>query len=180
MTNNKQETLEEAANRILSKEGVKYHLSGLETYLKGNVINAMVEMAKWQAGNGDITVNNIPDNTDENITTDKNTSHPMWTSTTTWDNLDTNHSLNLDTLRDKLDNMLSKETADSLNEWLNNKRNMNEEVMARVELMGVLDDVQSIMHELTLDELDVLIDDIKCVYERFSDITDARKSVKPE
>jgi hypothetical protein len=46
---NKQETLEEAANRILSKEGVKLHPSGLETYLKGNVINAMVEMAKWQA-----------------------------------------------------------------------------------------------------------------------------------
>jgi hypothetical protein len=44
----KQETLEEAANRILSKEGVKLHPSGLETYLKGNVINAMVEMAKWQ------------------------------------------------------------------------------------------------------------------------------------
>jgi hypothetical protein len=43
------ETLEEAANRILSKEGVKLHPSGLETYLKGNVINAMVEMAKWQA-----------------------------------------------------------------------------------------------------------------------------------
>ena len=180
MTNNKQETLEEAAKRILSKEGIKLHPSGLETYLEGNVINAMVEMAKWQAGNGDITVNNIPDNTDENITRDKNTSHPMWTSTTTWDNLDTNHSLNLDALRDKLDNMLSKETADSLNQWLNNKRNMNEEVMARVELMGVLDDVQSIMHELTLDELDVLIDDIKCVYERFSDITDARNGVKPE
>jgi uncharacterized protein YqgV (UPF0045/DUF77 family) len=44
----KQETIEEAANRILSKEGVKLHPSGLETYLKGNVINAMVEMAKWQ------------------------------------------------------------------------------------------------------------------------------------
>jgi hypothetical protein len=52
---------------------------------------------------------------------------------------------------------------------------MDEEVMARVELMGVLDDVQSIMHELTLDELDVLIDDIKCVYERFSDKVDERK-----
>ena len=40
--------------------------------------------------NGDTTVmgiNNIPDNTDENITMDKNTNHPMWTSTTTWDNL---------------------------------------------------------------------------------------------
>jgi hypothetical protein len=47
MTNNKQETIEEAANRILSKEGVKLHPSGLETYLKGNVINAMVEMIKW-------------------------------------------------------------------------------------------------------------------------------------
>ena len=49
MENNKQETIEEAANRILSKEGVKLHPSGLETYLKGNVINAMVEMVKWQA-----------------------------------------------------------------------------------------------------------------------------------
>jgi hypothetical protein len=55
---------------------------------------------------------------------------------------------------------------------------MDKEVMARIELMGVLDDIQSIMHELTLDELDVLIDEIKCVYERFSDITDARKDIK--
>jgi hypothetical protein len=47
-SNNKQETIEEAAERILSKEGVKLHPSGLETYLKGNVINAMVEMVKWQ------------------------------------------------------------------------------------------------------------------------------------
>jgi hypothetical protein len=44
----KEETIEEAANRILSKEGIKLHPSGLKTYLKGNVINAMVEMAKWQ------------------------------------------------------------------------------------------------------------------------------------
>lgn len=43
------ETLEEAAKKILSKEGVKLHPSGLETYLKGNAINAMVEMAKWQS-----------------------------------------------------------------------------------------------------------------------------------
>jgi hypothetical protein len=88
--------------------------------------------------------------------------------------------INLNELRDKLDNMLNQETADSLNQWLNNKRDMDKEVMARIELMGVLDNIQSIMHELTLGELDVLIDDIKCVYERFSDITDARKSVKPE
>ena len=88
--------------------------------------------------------------------------------------------LDLDGLRYKLDNMLNQETADSLNEWLNNKRDMNEEQMARIELMGVLDDVQSIMHELTLDELDKLIDEIKCVYERYSDITDMRNGVKPE
>ena len=106
----KQETLEEAANRILSKEGVKLHPSGLETYLKGNVINAMVEIAKEQAGNGDITVmggDNIPDtNTDENITTDKNTNHPRWTSTTTWDKLDMNNvtrgKINMSALRETI------------------------------------------------------------------------------
>jgi hypothetical protein len=88
--------------------------------------------------------------------------------------------LDLDGLRYKLDNMLNQETADSLNEWLNNKRDMNDEQIARIELMGVLDDVQSIMHELTLDEMDKLIDEIKCVYERYSDITDMRNGVKPE
>ena len=86
--------------------------------------------------------------------------------------------LNLDELRYKLDNMLSQETADSLSEWINNKRNMTDEQIARIELMGVLDDVQSIMHELTLDEMDKLIDEIKCVYERYSDITDARNCDK--
>ncbi len=71
--------------------------------------------------------------------------------------------LNLDDLRDRLDNMLNKETADSLNQWLNNKRDMDEEVMARIEevmvrteLVGVLDDIQSMMHELTLSEFTYL------------------------
>ena len=41
--------------------------------------------------------------------------------------------INLNELRDKLDNMLNKETADSLNQWLNNKRDIDEEVMARIE-----------------------------------------------
>jgi len=86
--------------------------------------------------------------------------------------------INLDTLRDKLDNMLNQETADSLNQWLNNKRDMDEEVMARIELVSVLDDVQSIMHDLELSELDDLIDEIKCVYERFSDKVDERKDIK--
>ena len=88
--------------------------------------------------------------------------------------------LDLNELRDKLDNVLNQETADSLNEWINNKRDMNDEQIARIELMGVLDDVQSIMHELTLDEMDKLIDEIKCVYERYSDITDMRNGEKPE
>ena len=93
--------------------------------------------------------------------------------------------INLNELRDKLDNMLNQETADSLNQWLNNKRDMDEEVMARIEevmvrteLVGVLDDIQSIMHDLELSELNELIDEITCLYERFSDITDTRKGDK--
>jgi hypothetical protein len=82
--------------------------------------------------------------------------------------------INLDTLRDKLDNMLNQETADSLNEWINNKRDMNEEQIARIELVSVLDDIQSIMHDLALSELDELIDELTHLYERFNNITDAR------
>ena len=76
--------------------------------------------------------------------------------------------INLNELRDRLDNVLNQETADSLNEWLNNKRDMNEEQMARIELMGVLDNVQSIMHDLELSELDELIDELTHVYERYN------------
>ena len=86
--------------------------------------------------------------------------------------------INLDTLRDKLDNMLSKETADSLNEWINNKRDMNEEQIARVELMGVLDDIQSIMHDLALSEIDELIDELTHLYERFNVYANARNGDK--
>ena len=70
--------------------------------------------------------------------------------------------------------MITKETADSLNEWLNNKRDMNEEQMARIELMGVLDNIQSIMHDLELSELDELIDELTHVYERYSIYANAR------
>jgi hypothetical protein len=48
--------------------------------------------------------------------------------------------LDLNALRDRLDNVLNQETADSLSEWVNNKRNMDEEVIARIELVSVLDD----------------------------------------
>ena len=93
--------------------------------------------------------------------------------------------LNLDDLRDRLDNMLNKETADSLNQWLNNKRDMDEEVMARIEevmvrteLVGVLDDIQSMMHELTLSELDELIDELTHLYEGFNNIIESRTGDK--
>ncbi len=95
--------------------------------------------------------------------------------------------LNLDDLRDKLDNMLNQETADSLNEWLNNKRDIDEEVMARIEevmvrteLVGVLDDIQSMMHELTLSELNELIDEITHLYERYNVYAQSRNGDKPE
>jgi hypothetical protein len=113
MENNKQETLEEAANRILSKEGVKLHPSGLETYLKGNVINAMVEIAKEQAGNRDTTImggDNIPDTNRMGWSTGTSRTHPTWTSTTTWDKLDTtnsrtmgnNNTVNMSALRETI------------------------------------------------------------------------------
>ena len=82
--------------------------------------------------------------------------------------------IKLNELRDRLDNVLNQETADSLNEWINNKRNMDEEVIARIELVSVLDDIQSIMHDLALSELDELIEELTHLYERFNNITDAR------
>jgi hypothetical protein len=82
--------------------------------------------------------------------------------------------LDLDNLRDRLDNMLDKETADSLNEWLNNKRDVMDEQVAMVQLVGVLDDIQSIMHELASGELNELIDELTHVYERYSIYANAR------
>ena len=76
--------------------------------------------------------------------------------------------MNLDTLRDKLNMALDKETADSLNEWLNNKRGVTDEQRAIMQLVGVLDDIQSIIHELALDEMNELIDELTHVYERYN------------
>jgi hypothetical protein len=88
--------------------------------------------------------------------------------------------LDLNALRDRLDNVLNQETADSLNEWINNKRNMDEEVIARIELVSVLDDIQSIMHDLAIVEIDELIDELTHLYERFSGAIDERKHDKHE
>lgn len=82
-------------------------------------------------------------------------------------------------LRDKLDMALDKETADSLNEWLNNKRNMTDEQMAMIQLMSVLDDIQSMMHELTLGERNELIDELTELYTRYNVYAQSRNSDKP-
>ena len=71
-----------------------------------------------------------------------------------------------------------KETADNLSEWINNKRDMNEEQIARIQLMDVLDNVQSIMHDLELSELDELIDELTHLYERFNVYANARNGDK--
>jgi hypothetical protein len=87
--------------------------------------------------------------------------------------------LDLNALRDKLDMALDKETADSLNEWLNNKRDVTGEQIAIMQLVGVLDDIQSMMHELTLDERNELIDELTHLYERYNIYAHARKHDEP-
>ena len=156
--------------------------------------------------------------------------------------------LNLDELKDKLNTALDKETVDSLNEWLNNKRDMKNEthelkqlrrlaallqsawfhgdwkaetanerrmetimreqgywpvkmsaftfepdlkitqldndmediVIARVQLIEALNNVQSMIHDLTIGELDELIDEVTVLYERYSDYVEQREGDKPE
>jgi|688.fasta_scaffold1733806_1 hypothetical protein len=87
--------------------------------------------------------------------------------------------LDINALRDKLDMALDKETADSLNEWLNNKRDVTDEQIAIMQLVGVLDDIQSMMHELTLDERNELIDELTHLYERYNIYANARKHDEP-
>jgi hypothetical protein len=87
--------------------------------------------------------------------------------------------LNLDKLRDKLDNMLNQETVDSLNEWLNNKRtNMNE--TTRFKIIYAINHLQSLMNGLTEDELDALIDELTHAYERFNVYVQSHNGDKQE
>ena len=87
-------------------------------------------------------------------------------------------NLNTTVLRDKLDMALDKETVDSLNEWLNNKRNMTDEQRAMMQLVSVLDDIQSMMHELVLDERNELIDELTQLYERYNVYAQSRNGDK--
>ena len=43
-----------------------------------------------------------------------------------------------------------------------------------IKLLSLFNGLKSIMHDLTLDELDELIEEVTVVYERYSDITDTR------
>ena len=88
--------------------------------------------------------------------------------------------LDLNELRDRLDNVLNQETADSLNEWINNKRDEPAEQRTIRMMMCVLDDIQSITHELTLDERNALIDELIQLYERFNNDINMRKGGQPE
>jgi hypothetical protein len=51
---------------------------------------------------------------------------------------------------------------------------VNDIVIARIELISVLDDVKSLTHDLTIGELDELIDEVTQLYERFNNIIDVR------
>ena len=43
-----------------------------------------------------------------------------------------------------------------------------------MKLLSLFNGIKSIMHDLTLDELDELIDEVAVVYERFSDKVESR------
>jgi hypothetical protein len=45
---------------------------------------------------------------------------------------------------------------------------VTDEQIAIMQLVGVLDDIQSMMHELTLDERNELIDELTHLYERYN------------
>ena len=57
---------------------------------------------------------------------------------------------------------------------------MNKEQVVRIQLVGVLDDIQSMMNELTIDEMDDLVNELKHLYERYNIYAQSRNGVKPE
>jgi hypothetical protein len=57
---------------------------------------------------------------------------------------------------------------------------MEDIVIARIVLSSVLDDIKGLMHELTEDELDDLVDALDDVYTGFKLVVEQRNNDKPE
>jgi hypothetical protein len=55
---------------------------------------------------------------------------------------------------------------------------MNDIVIARIQLIDALNEVKSLAHDLTADELDALIDEVSDVYEKYNNMVDARTGAK--
>ena len=55
---------------------------------------------------------------------------------------------------------------------------MTDEQRAMVQLVSVLDDIQSMMHELVLDERNELIDELTQLYERYNVYAQSRNGDK--
>ena len=57
---------------------------------------------------------------------------------------------------------------------------MDEITIARIELISVLDEIKTLTHDLTIGELDELIDELTHLYERFNGYANTRRGDQPE
>ena len=57
---------------------------------------------------------------------------------------------------------------------------MNKEQVTRIQLVSVLDDIQSMMNELTIGEMDDLVNELKHIYERYNIYAKSRNGDKTE
>jgi len=82
---------------------------------------------------------------------------------------------------DEYNAMEEKWEMDNYNEMQNQiMEDMTVEQIAMMQLVSVLDDIQSMMHELALDERNELIDELTHLYERYNVYTQSRKYDEPE
>jgi len=82
---------------------------------------------------------------------------------------------------DEYNAMEEKWEMDNYNEMQSQMmENMTVEQRVMMQLVSVLDDIQSMRYELTLDERNELIDELTRLYEYYNNIINARNSVKPE